>query len=119
MMNSIEDIKAWYGELRTQKGNTIVIRDDHLPVARTGRIYLYNTERDAVIEYDETIVAPKLFPLDKAAQKKAESDYSQAWLDARELFLQAHSKGTPVEPQPVQTVENINPDDDMILEKED
>ena len=119
-MNSIESIKTWYGELRTQKGNTILIRDDHLPRAPSGRMYLYNTERDEVIEYDEVIVGPKLFSLDKDEQKKAEADYGQAWLAARERFLQAHGIETPASIQvPEPNVENINPDDDTILEKED
>lgn len=91
-MNSIESIKTWYGELRTQKGNTIIIHDDQLPSARTGRMYLYNADRDAIIEYDKAIVDPKLFPLDKDQQKKAEADFGQAWLTTKELFLQAHGK---------------------------
>lgn len=119
-MNSIEDSKAWYGELRTQKGNTIVIKDDQLPVARSGRMYLYNTDRDAIVEYDEAIVGPKLFPADKAQQKQAEADYGQAWLVAKELFLQAHGKGMPADQQaPEPEVPNINPADDSILDTED
>jgi hypothetical protein len=119
-MNSIESIKSWYGELRTQKGNTIIIRDDQLPSARTGRMYLYNADRDAIIEYDKAIVDPKLFPLDKDQQKKAEADFGLAWLVAKELFLQAHGKGMPADKQaPEPDVGNINPADDAILEKED
>jgi len=119
-MNSIESVKTWYGELRTQKGNTIIIRDDQLPSAPTGRMYLYNATRDAIIEYDETIVGPKLFPLDKDQQIKAEADFGQTWLAAKELFLQLHGKGMPADTQPPEPeVTKINPADDLILDKED
>jgi hypothetical protein len=116
-MNSIDNIETWYGELRTHKGNTVIIRDNLLPVsARAGRVYLYNTDRNAIIEYDETIVKPKLFPLEKEAQKKAEKTYGRAWLVARQLFLQAHGKDTPVPPPPELKLGNINIDDDPILD---
>ena len=32
----------WYGELRTARGNAIVIHDKQFPEAKAGRIYLYN-----------------------------------------------------------------------------
>jgi len=119
-MNRIESIETWYGELRTQKGNTIIIRDDQLPLARTGRMYLYNTERDAIIEYDEAIVGPKLFALDKDKLEKAEADFGQAWLAAKEQFMQLHGKGMPADNQPPEPeVGNINPADDLILDTDD
>jgi hypothetical protein len=119
-MNSIESIKTWYGELRTQKGNTVIIRDAQLPSAPTGRMYLYNADRDAIIEYDEAIVDSKLFPLDKDKQKQAEADFGQAWLAAKELFLQLHGKGMPADKQPPEPeVGNINTADDPILDTED
>jgi len=117
-MDSIDGIETWYGELRTQKGNTIIIRDDQLPTAPSGRTYLYNVDRDAVIEYDETIVGPKIFELSKDEQKVAEADYGQSWQAARVLFMHAHGKGPAPEPPPEPVVENINPDDDAILEAE-
>ncbi|OUR73300.1 hypothetical protein A9Q78_04030 [Methylophaga sp. 41_12_T18] len=91
-MNSIETITPWYGELRTQRGNAIIIRDNELPTAPTGRMYLYNTDRDAFVEYDEIIVSDKLFPLDDDEQREAEHDYGQAWLTARTKFMRAHGK---------------------------
>jgi len=117
-MDNMNNVETRYAELRTQKGNTIIIHDDQLPAARPGRMYLYNTDRDAVIEYDETIVGPKIFELSEDEQKKAEADYSQAWQAARELFMQAHGKGPATPPPPEPEVENINPDDDSILEAE-
>lgn len=115
-MDSIDDVETWYGELRTKKGNTIIIRDDHLPTAPSGRTYLYNVDRDAVIEYDESIVGPKIFELSKDEKKEAETNYGQAWQTARKLFMLAHGKGPAEPPPPEPIIENINPDDDPILE---
>jgi len=89
-MSSIEKLGTWYGELRTQKANITVIRDSRLPTANKGRIYLYNCDRDAIIEYDETIVTPKLFPLSKDAEKRAKSEHDKAWQVAQKKFLRAH-----------------------------
>lgn len=117
-MDSIDSVETWYGELRTKKGNTVIIRDDELPAAPTGRTYLYNVERDAVIEYDESIVGPKIFELNKDEKKEAEASYASAWQSARERFMLAHGKGPAEPPPPEPVVENINPDDDAILEAE-
>jgi hypothetical protein len=77
----------WYGELRASKGNTIVIRDSELPAASKGRIYLYNTTREIIIEYDESIVSSKLFPLDDNQKQQAEIEFKQGWEAARKQLL--------------------------------
>jgi len=90
-MNSInKNIETWYGELRTQRGKTIIIRDGQLPAANKGRIYLYNSERDAIIEYDEAIVTPKLFPLSDEDQARAEAEYDKAWHAVQKKFIKSH-----------------------------
>jgi hypothetical protein len=83
---------VWYGELRASKGNAIIIRDPQLPVADRGRVYLYNTERDAIIQYDEAIVAPKLFPLDAQQRKVAEARFKASWQKALAQFMQIHQQ---------------------------
>jgi len=83
---------VWYGELRALKGNTIIIRDEQLPEATRGRVYLYNTERDAIIQYDETIVAPKLFPLSDEEREAAELKFNEPWQKALDQFLKNHRK---------------------------
>ena len=91
MRNAVEST-TWYGELRSLKGNTIIIRDDQLPEASTGRIYLYNTARDAIVQYDESIVTPKLFPLTDEERKEAEQKYDNSWQKALDQFLKNHRK---------------------------
>jgi len=95
-MKSInKNIETWYGELRTQKGNTIIIRDDHLPVANKGRIYLYNSERNAIVEYDESIVTPKLFPLSEEDEQRAIAEFGKAWEVVQKKFLKSHKVYSP------------------------
>ncbi len=55
--------QVWYGELRTARGNAIVVHDNQLPEASPGRIYLFNSQRNAIIEYVEDIVKPNLHDL--------------------------------------------------------
>jgi hypothetical protein len=111
---------VWYGELRALKGNTIVIRDDQLPAPQQGRIYLYNTERDAIIQYDESIVAPKLFALDEQQRKEAEARFEKSWLKTSDQFMRSHRKfalsdkadtGKPFEEELLQ--DDDNDDDDL------
>jgi len=82
--------QVWYGELRTSKGNAIVVHDNQLPDASPGRIYLYNTDRDAIIEYVEDIVKVNLYDLDEAALKAAEAKFGGAWKAARSQFMSKH-----------------------------
>ena len=91
-MNDPLNNDIWYGELRTAKGNVIIIRDQQLPPADKGRIYLYNTERNAIIQYDESIVTPKLFPLDEEQFNQAKSQHKKAWEAARQQFMRSHNK---------------------------
>ena len=80
----------WYGELRTASGSVIVIHDKQFPEASAGRIYLYNTQRDSIIEYAEDIVRNNLHDLDSASVKKAEETYGTAWSCARSEFMSKH-----------------------------
>jgi len=94
-MKKAPDSTPWYGELRTKRGNTIIIRDDELPPTPTpGRIYLYNTERDAMVQYDEAIVSDKLFPLDAEQEQQAQSQFKSAWEAARKQLIKSHGKLT-------------------------
>lgn len=89
MYNTVKTA-VWYGELRASCGNAIVIHDKQFPEASTGRIYLYNAERDSIIEYAEDIVKNNLHDLDKKAVKAAEEAYGSAWSATRSEFMQKH-----------------------------
>lgn len=86
-MNKTTNTAVSYSELRTSKGATIVIRDTRLPHPLKSRIYLYNTERDKIVQYDRSIVSPKLFPLNEEDSLQAQDKYQQQWEAARNQFL--------------------------------
>ena len=79
--------QVWIGELRTARGNTIVIFDKAIPDASPGRVYLFNTQRNAIVEYVEDIVKPNLHELDADAAKQAEAEHGSAWQIVKAEFL--------------------------------
>jgi|GEM_PF-934955 len=89
MYNTVKTA-VWYGELRTSRGNAIVIHDKQFPQASAERIYLYNAERNSIIEYAEEIVKNNLHDLDKEAVKVAKEIYGSAWNATRSEFMQKH-----------------------------
>lgn len=116
--------QVWYGELRTSRGNAVVIHDNQLPDASSGRIYLYNTERKAIIEYVEDIVKVNLHELDDAGLKAAEAQFGAEWKAARAEFMEKHharvelsniKETAPVrkaKPEPEPEVESLGADFD-------
>ncbi len=88
-MNSMSKQKVWYGELRSSRGNSIVIHDQALPEATPGRIYLYNSNRNTIIEYVKDIVESNLYDLDEASLRQARQNYAEAWKAARNDFLKS------------------------------
>ncbi|GGI80122.1 hypothetical protein [Shewanella gelidii] len=106
--------QVWYGELRTSRGNTVVIYDKQFPDATPGRVYFYNTQRDSIIEYAEDIVQANLHDLNSSETKAAEEEFGAAWEACRAEFMSQHqawvdanqAKATPAkktkpEPEPV------------------
>lgn len=86
MYNTVKK-QLWVGELRTARGNTVVIHDGQLPEASKGRIYLFNTVRNVIIEYVEDIVKVNLHDLDEAQTKAALAEFGDAWQAARAEFM--------------------------------
>lgn len=89
-MYDISKKEIWYGELRTERGNTVLIYDGQFPEASAGRIYFYNTVRDQIIEYAEDIVKVNLHDLDDEAIKAAKKEFGKAWEAARSAFMEKH-----------------------------
>lgn len=86
MYNSAKK-QLWYGELRTARGNVVVIHDNQLPEASPGRVFFYNTQRKAIVEYVEDIVKPNLYELSDEQRQAAESDFGGDWKTARSAFM--------------------------------
>ncbi|GIU43373.1 hypothetical protein [Shewanella algidipiscicola] len=116
---------VWYGELRTARGNTILIHDKEFPEASAGRVYLYNTARDAVIEYAVDIVKVNLHDLTDEEIKAAKAEYDAKWQVTREQFMRQHSawveaihaKPAPA-PKKVKIDVDVDSDDDDDVELE-
>ncbi len=119
-MSHIDHSSAWF-ELRTQRGNTIVMKDDGLPTANRGRIYLFNTDRQAIVEYDPSIVSPKLFELDASAQLEADTQFGSAWQEARTQFMKKHGKhiNSYDESPAVKSDNNASIEDDIDNDEDD
>lgn len=116
-MNSMTKNQVWYGELRSARGNTIVIYDQDLPDASSGRIYLYNTNRQAIIEYVKEIVENNLHDLDTHSLKKAQDNYTEAWKGAKNEFLDQHKQHADLEDDVPNTI--VTSKDEYDLETSD
>lgn len=81
-----------YFELRTTKGNGIVIHDKRIKTRQGGRICLYNTERNAIIQYDEAIVSTKLFPINGEQAELLANQFQGAFKVARKQYMSEHGK---------------------------
>ncbi|MFT5788753.1 MAG: hypothetical protein ACI8SJ_000860 [Shewanella sp.] len=101
---------VWYGELRTSRGNTVVIYDKQFPETTAGRVYFYNAVRDVIIEYAEEIVTPNLHELTGAALATAEANYGAAWNIAREAFMEKHSGWVEANNPKASVVKKAKPD---------
>ncbi|MGL4476251.1 MAG: hypothetical protein ACRCT7_17630 [Shewanella sp.] len=82
--------QVWFGELRTSRGNSVVVHDNQLPDASPGRIYLFNAQRNTIIEYVEDIVKVNLYELEGDALSAAQTQYGAAWKEARAAFMVKH-----------------------------
>ncbi len=104
-----------YLELRTTQSTTILIRDNRLPSNTPGRLNLYNTNKNAFIEYDESIVTAKLFPLSDPDAKAAMIKYEADWKAARAEYRRIHKK--PYKLATANNTTNNSSDDDEDLDE--
>ena len=132
-MSSASVKSVWYGMLETKKGSTIVLRDDDLPEALPGRLYLYNVDRDKIIEYMQEIVGPKLRELTAEEISELGEAAEKSYMVARKLFLaenkssvgnlqseSAPAKEKPVIPEPASDgADDDDPVDDELIEDMD
>jgi len=111
---------TWYGQIQSSRGNIIVISDDQLPAANKGRIYLYNTERDAIVEYDEAIVSPKLVALSEEEAQQVKAKFDKAWEITRKQFIRAQTKASTATSTKDTSADDLLPlEDDVLLDDDD
>ena len=82
-----QDCKVvWYGKLKLDTKATPVIFDPVLSPSIKGCIYLYNAERDAIVQYTWNIVQGLLQDVDKAEKTRIKKEYDAKWKAARKKF---------------------------------
>lgn len=85
--------------LESSKGNTVLIWDAVFPEAEKGKVYLYNTGKDAMVEYVEDIVSPKLRDLTDDEYKVASKEYSQGFQEIKSRYQEyTDDEVTPTSP---------------------
>lgn len=107
--------QPWYGELRSRTGTSIMIYDNKLPCPPSGRILLYNADRDRFIEYVEEIVTSKLFELEGDALAEAKKKLKKPWQKAKDIYLREHqSRLVPVSAPKKEARAAVDGSDDSI-----
>jgi hypothetical protein len=82
-----QDCKVvWYGKLTVDSKTTHVVFDPMLTPSIKGCIYLYNEERDAIVQYTWKIVQGLLSDLDKNEKASQKKSLDAKWKAARKRF---------------------------------
>lgn len=98
---------TWWGMLESRKGDSVVVWDSVLPRGATGKVFLYNTHKGALVEYVEEIVQPKLRDLTTAESREAREQFDPDWNEIRSQF---------VEPEPEEAPESGTPKDSLQMD---
>ena len=72
--------------LQSKKGDAVVIWDAVLPKADKGKVLLFNTQKDTLVEYVEDIVQPKLRDLTATEMSDASEQYGDRWQSVRAVY---------------------------------
>lgn len=82
-----QDCKVvWYGMLKLDSKLTPVIFDPQITPSIKGCIYLYNADRDAIVQYTWDIVQRLLVDLDKTEKNNLKKSLDAKWKAARKKF---------------------------------
>ncbi|MEZ5570855.1 MAG: hypothetical protein R3E64_02435 [Halioglobus sp.] len=82
-----QDCKVvWYGKIKLDSKKIPVIYDPLITPSIKGCIYLYNAERDAIIQYTWKIVESLLCDVDKTEKAAIKKSLDAKWKAARKRF---------------------------------
>ena len=95
--------------LQSKKGDAVVIWDSVLPKAEKGKVFLFNTSKDSLVEYVEEIVQPKLRDLTGKEQSEANDRFGERWQSVRQEYVPEE----PEEEAPKTTDNSIDMDDEI------
>jgi hypothetical protein len=94
--------ELWYGFLEAGDRSTPVARDPKLTTGNPDTVYMYNLQRNEIIEYKRAIAEPKLREL-KANEGDALKELKSAFAKALKEFTPRRAR-PPVEAVPVAVV---------------
>ena len=117
---------VWYGKLKLDSKSTPVVYDPLIVPSIKGCIYLYNFDRDAIVQYSWDIVQGLLVDMDKGEKKKKKKAIDSKWKIARKKFTKGQAyaftsqekESTPVLP-PESAARRWDASDDDSFELED
>jgi hypothetical protein len=97
---------VWYGKLKLDSKVIPVIYDPLISPSIKGCIYLYNSERDAIVQYAWNIVKDLLVDVDKVEKGTIKKSIDTKWKAARKQFTKGQvyavtsqqQESTPVPP---------------------
>lgn len=82
---------AWYGFMDAGTKSSAIVRDERLSTGNPGTVYLFNLNRNEILEYKREIVEPKLRELNEK-EKKLLDDLKSAYNKARKGFVPRAAK---------------------------
>ena len=103
---------VWYGKLKIDSKAIPVIYDPLLVPSIKGCVYLYNSERDDIVQYTWQIVQKLLVDVDKAEKSTMKKALEAKWKSARRRFtkgkVQALTPGykAPIPPRPTEAADS-------------
>ena len=93
---------VWYGKLKIDSKAMPVIYDPLILPSIKGCIYLYNSERDAIVQYAWNIVQDLLVDVDKVEKATIKKAIDAKWKAARKKFTKGKVYAfTPQEKEPI------------------
>jgi hypothetical protein len=93
-----QDCKVvWYGKMKIDNKEIPVVFDPLLVPSIKGCIYLYNLERDSIVQYTWNIVHKLLHDLDKNEKNSVKKDVDPKWKAARKRFTKGQASNLSAE----------------------
>ena len=118
---------VWYGFLQAGDRSSPVIRDDRLDTGNRKTMYLFNLNRNTILEYSREVVEPKLRDLKPdesvtiteldAAYKKARRNFKDRGAGIRSILNRSSS--TPASNEAVYNDIPVEDDSDDVWVEED
>ena len=117
---------VWYGKLKMDSKVIPVVYDPLITPSIKGCIYLYNAERDAIVQYAWNIVKDLLVDVDKVEKSTLKKGVDAKWKTARKKFTKSQTyaftsqqeESTPA-PSPESAAKRWDSTDDDSFELED